>query len=282
MERKLLLYYFSGTGNSRRLAEVVCARFEEAGLTVRVKNIEENVLAEEHSDYSGHGFVFPVHAFGIPRVVTRFMKALPPGMDKEAFILVSIGSEEYRIPPTEGKCLGQGKKILERRGYRVVGGDAVSMPNNWIAGLPAPSPERAGPILEAGEKAVREFADRLMAGEPYIKKSHWVSRLLGLINPFFLYGMNYMHYLFYVDDKCNSCAICARTCPVENIRMANGKPKWGGACEQCFRCINLCPRESSQTVFIGTTGGRRRYREPHLKVKDLMREENKEDAAQTR
>ena len=274
MDKSVLLYYFSGTGNSKRLAEVAAQRFIQAGARVKVQNIEENGSAEEHNDYTCHGFIFPVYSFGIPRIMSKFMSALPPGTGKEAFIVVSTSNEEYwlklRIPPTEGRCLGQGRRILEKRGYKVIGLDTVPMPNNWIAGWSAPPPERAIQIIEDGEKAVSEFAEKIMGGKIYLKKSHWLSKLLGLINPFFLYGMSYMHLLFYVDDNCNSCEICAKTCPVANIKIVNDRPKWGKACEQCFRCLNLCPEESIQAIFIGTTKKRRRYKEPHLSVKDLI------------
>ena len=61
--RRVLLYYCTGTGNSKRLAEVAAKRFKEAGYKVRVKNIEENEIAEEHNDYSCHGFVFDDEIF---------------------------------------------------------------------------------------------------------------------------------------------------------------------------------------------------------------------------
>jgi flavodoxin len=195
----VLLYYFSGTGNSRRLAEVSSERFKESGFKVKVKNIEDNKVAEKHNDYSCHGFVFPSLGFGIPRIMTKFMEALPPTTKKEAFIIVSMGNEEYHIPPTEGKCLGQGKKILEKKGYKVVGGDAIAMPNNWITGWSAPPPEKAALIVEAGEEAVSKFIEKIINGEFYMKKSHWLSKLLGItINPFMLYGLNYLYLGFYV------------------------------------------------------------------------------------
>lgn len=270
MDRSVLLYYFSGTGNSRRLVEVAAESYKEAGVTMHVVNIEENKLAEGYNDYSCHGFVFPVHAFGIPRIMTKFMNNLPTQTGKEAFIIVSIGNEEYHLPPTEGKCLGQGKNILERKGYKVVGLNAVSMPNNWIAGMSAPPPDKAALIIEAGEKAVLEFTEKIINGESYIKKSHWLSKLLGIINPFFLYGQNYLGSLFRLDDGCNACELCAKTCPVENIEMVKGRPEWGNSCEQCLRCINLCPKEAIQCTQLGRTEKRRRYKEPHLSGEDLI------------
>jgi len=271
--RSVLLYYFSGTGNSKRLAEVTAKRFEEAGFKVKIKNIEKNSVKAEHNDYSYHGFIFPSLGFGIPQLMTEFMQALPPVTEKDALIIVSMGNKEYHIPPSEGKCLGQGKRILERRGYKVIGGDAIAMPNNWITGWSAPPPEKAALIVKAGEKAVGEFTEKIIDGEFYMKKSHWLSKLLGItINPFMLYGLNYLYLMWYTDDKCSSCEVCAKTCPVENIVMVNSKPKWGKECFWCHRCINLCPQESIQGVFIGTTRKRRRYKEPHLKVNDLIRE----------
>jgi ferredoxin/flavodoxin len=273
--RGVLLYYFSGTGNSRRLTEVAANRFREAGCKAEVKSIEGNSLGEDHDDYSCHGFIFPSLGFGIPVNMVRFMKTLPDAPGKDAFIVVSMGNEEYRIPPSEGKCLGQGKTILEKRGYKVIGGDAVAMPNNWITGWNPPPQEKAALIVQAGENAVSEFAGKMIAGEYYFKKSHWVSKFLGIaLNPLMLFGLNYMYRYggFYVDDKCNSCEICAKICPEGNIKMVDGKPKWLGACVWCHRCLNLCPKESAQGVFLGTTAKRRRYKEPHLRVKDLMEE----------
>jgi len=270
MDRSVLLYYFSGTGNSRRLAEIAAERYQEAGVTVHVVNIEENKSAVGYNDYSCHGFIFPVHAFGIPRIMTKFMNNLPAQTGKEAFIIVSIGNEEYHLPPSEGKCLGQGQNILERKEYKVVGLNAVSMPNNWIAGISAPPPDKAALIVEAGEKAVLEFTEKIIKGESYIKKSHWLSKLLGIINPFFLYGQNYLGTLFRLDDGCNVCELCAKTCPVGNIEMVNDRPEWGNLCEQCFRCINLCPKEAIQCTQLGRTEKRKRYKEPHLIVKDLI------------
>jgi Pyruvate/2-oxoacid:ferredoxin oxidoreductase delta subunit/flavodoxin len=268
----VLIYYFSGTGNSRRLTEVAANRFREAKYKADTKSIEGNSLADDHDGYACHGFIFPSLGFGIPVNMVRFMKTLPHAGGKETFIVVSMGNEEYRIPPSEGKCLGQGRALLEKRGYKVIGADAVAMPNNWITGWAAPPPEKAALIVEAGEKAVSEFTGKMIAGEHYFKKSHWMSKLLGItVNPLMLFGLNYIHYGFYVDNKCNSCEICAKICPEGNIKMADGKPKWLGPCVWCHRCLNLCPKESAQGIFLGTTAKRRRYKEPHLKLKDLMR-----------
>ena len=51
---------------------------------------------------------------------------------------------------------------------------------------------------------------------------------------------------FRVDDKCNQCGICGKVCPSENITMQEGKPVWNHHCEQCFACLQWCPKKAIQ------------------------------------
>jgi ferredoxin len=39
-----------------------------------------------------------------------------------------------------------------------------------------------------------------------------------------------------VDEKCTSCGICAKICPVDNIKIVNQKPEFEHRCEMCFAC----------------------------------------------
>lgn len=75
---------------------------------------------------------------------------------------------------------------------------------------------------------------------------------------------------FTVNDKCTSCNICERVCPVHNIRMENGKPNWQGNCEHCLACIQWCPTEAIQYGTITTN--RKRYHHPDVLVKELYRD----------
>ncbi len=40
-------------------------------------------------------------------------------------------------------------------------------------------------------------------------------------------------------------------------------------CEQCFRCINLCPQQSIQ--YLDKTAGKFRYKNPYVKLDDLIK-----------
>ena len=75
---------------------------------------------------------------------------------------------------------------------------------------------------------------------------------------------------FNVNEKCNSCNTCEKVCPVQNIKIINGRPNWQGNCEHCLACIQWCPTEAIQ---YGTqTNDRKRYHHPEVLVKELYRE----------
>ncbi|WP_294379466.1 EFR1 family ferrodoxin, partial [uncultured Clostridium sp.] len=69
---------------------------------------------------------------------------------------------------------------------------------------------------------------------------------------------------FIVSDKCTSCGLCIKKCPVGNITMKNGKPKWNHKCELCLSCIQSCPKEAIN--YGEKTKGRKRYLNPNVKM----------------
>jgi len=74
--------------------------------------------------------------------------------------------------------------------------------------------------------------------------------------------------LFTAEPTCTSCGICAHVCPVENVRLVEGRPKWLGHCEQCFACIHFCPVAAIQ-VQGKRTRLRGRYHHPDVTADDI-------------
>lgn len=65
----------------------------------------------------------------------------------------------------------------------------------------------------------------------------------GIINPLF-YPVFVHANKFYATDTCIACKKCVNVCPLQNIRLKNGKPVWGKNCTHCMACISRCPREA--------------------------------------
>jgi len=46
-------------------------------------------------------------------------------------------------------------------------------------------------------------------------------------------------------DKCNSCEVCIKKCPIGNISMSKKDfPKWGRNCISCWYCEMACPMDA--------------------------------------
>ena len=45
-------------------------------------------------------------------------------------------------------------------------------------------------------------------------------------------------------EKCTSCGICVRDCPLAAIQMRNQKPETNDECSRCGACVKFCPEEA--------------------------------------
>lgn len=62
--------------------------------------------------------------------------------------------------------------------------------------------------------------------------------------------------------------MCKKICPVDNIVLEDGKPKWNGKCTDCMACINICTKEA---INIGkSTIKKNRYRNPYISRNELI------------
>ena len=116
---KILLLYFSGTGNTKRIARLYKSAFAGLGCEVH----EAELPLAEAPDVSGYDLVgigYPIHAFNAPKIILTLCKALPK-QDKKAqgakraFIFKTSG-EPVRMSDVSSLKM---RKILKRRGYVV-------------------------------------------------------------------------------------------------------------------------------------------------------------------
>ena len=78
---------------------------------------------------------------------------------------------------------------------------------------------------------------------------------------------------FWLNEKCNSSGVCAGVCPVNNIEMQEGKPRWLHHCQQCLACLHWCPQEA---IELGKkTPGRKRYHHPEITAADIKAQKDK-------
>jgi ferredoxin len=276
--KKASIRYFTGTGNSLLVARACAAEFEAGGWRTDLEPIAEAGAGPggpPAEDAAAACFVFPVYALDLPRVARRWLESLPARAESgagagaaprdaatPALLLVTGGS-----PDDCGWSLLEGSRILRSRGYDPAYSDLVRMPNNWGAFMRVPSGEEASAIAAAGEEKARAAARAFLSGERKEKPlSLPVFGPIGsrLMRAGFRRGVKRLWKMFGTGDECSGCGLCARSCPMGAIEMAESpagpRPRWAAACEQCMRCFNACPsRAIVQLEAIGHGSRRDRY-----------------------
>ena len=237
-----VIYYFSGTGNSLRIA---------------------NQIAEQIPDTSVVAISFPVYCWGMPAIVAEFIKKLSVDKKKYYFSVVTCGS-------SIGATLLDVDKALTKRGAKLAAGFKVVMPGNYIPMYGARSKEAQNKIFAKSITRVQEIVVTVKNKEVKpIEKGFFLFNLLSnLLYKSFLPQLKKADSKYWVDQKCTGCGICFKVCPVNNIELIENKPTWKHNCEQCMACLQWCPTAAIQCGK--KTTHRKRYQHPDIKIQDLI------------
>ena len=253
------IFYFSGTGNSLRVARDLALAVGDTDVTPIPKALREHAPI-----VAGRlGLVFPVYMWGMPRIVDEFCRQLQAPPTTYCFAVTTCGG-------SAGGTLQQLQTVLQARGLSLALGHVLRMPGNYTPMYGAPAEATQRKLFDTEKKAIPEIA-RLIASKQRgnINRGTAFGRLLSR----FVYRVGMPRVAasdvkFRADEHCDSCGLCAKVCPVDNITLMNGHPVWRHHCEQCMACLQWCPREAIQ--FGSMTPGRRRYRHPDFKAQDFI------------
>jgi ferredoxin len=248
-----MIFYFSGCGNSRHVAETLATGLNDQLVFIpeaERENRYEYTLAEEER----LGFVFPIYSWAPPKLVLDFIGKMN---------LNAKPSYVYFVCTCGDNC-GQTEKVfrqsLEPKGWELAACCSLQMPETYI-GMP-------GFKLDTKENAQRKIANADAKIETLLPrlldKGHFSDMIVGgmawlkskLINP----GFNH----FATDDskyrsteQCIHCGRCVEVCPLKNITLEEGRPLWHGHCTICMACYHHCPVNAIQ--YGKSTEGKGQY-----------------------
>lgn len=262
MYKKLSLFYFTGTGNSYRVAGWMAEEAFKHNLPCDVIPIDDAHPGEEiQGEDCLVGLVGPTHGFTAPWWMIRFALRLPVGKGAGAFTLLNRAGMKFGklfIPGLEGSAAYLLAFLLWIKGYHVRGVTGMDMPSNWTVLHPSLPKENIHAIIDRAKINSVEYIQSILDGKVVLRGI--LPLILGilLVPISFLYlvmGRFFLSKLFYATVKCNGCGACARSCPVNAIRMKKlmGKtevrPYWTFVCESCGRCFNFCPSGAVEASY---------------------------------
>jgi Pyruvate/2-oxoacid:ferredoxin oxidoreductase delta subunit len=258
------LVVWSGTGNSRHVAERIAEAARSRGTVARVLTATGaatgaagaiSTVADEHpATRRLLGLLAPTHGFTAAWPLVKMALTLPGVRGTDTFVLVTRGGTRVAgktLSGFEGTAAYLPAALLALRGARVRGVGAIDMPLNWTVIVPSGRPEGVAAVVERGDAQTDRFSSRVLDGETVLGGRGRL--VLGvLILPlslgYLLIARLLLAKTFFADERCTSCGTCEKDCPQGAVRLRGRarRPYWTFDCQNCMRCMSNCPTDAIQ------------------------------------
>ena len=241
-----MIYYFSGCGNSRYVAEELGRLTHDT-----VVNLTE---VDNPAVPSVVGIVCPVYSWAVPHLVDDFVRQLASQPAPDYCYLACTCGDNV------GRTVERFARLLRRQGWHLHAAFSFVMPETYVnvKGFNLDTPEGAQRKIDAVRERLPQVAQHILQRDPVVDVvkggAPWLKTTLA--NPLF-YGLLITDKKFVVHDTCISCGLCEQVCPLHNITLHDGRPSWHGHCTNCMACYHHCPKNA---IHFGTaTEGKGQY-----------------------
>ena len=233
-----LAIYFSGTGNTKYILDLMKHDLQIHNHTLELSSIEDQPTFSNQYDF--YVFGAPIHGEFFPAIYLDWIKSnVPQVAEKPCLIITTLAANNT---PTG---LGHIGRIIQKKGFHIVSQQRFTMPNNWPSILFAiPSKAHIAKLRLQAKPSVAELVDYF---------THNIERI-DTPNPFMYYSIRPFHKLVtrYINrwaqknirvdhSKCVRCGLCVKICPAENLSLVNQKIIAQNRCIACMRCVHACP-----------------------------------------
>ncbi len=239
---KVLISYFSATGNTAKIARTIEMKLKVLGADVDMSDITSLAERQKNIDlepYEAVIFGAPIHSWRAPRVVREWMRTLD-GQGKKCSMFFTYGG--FGVHPTHYST----RKILEDQNFTVVSSADFLGPHTFNLGGWKAMEDRPD---ESDFKTAREYAaitckrftgeDTGILGE--LEKTEYTDEQLDAIETFRFKILTQLPTRG--GEECGMCMVCQESCPTGAISADSGEAD-KKRCIACLACVANCPEDA--------------------------------------
>jgi len=240
----MTMFYFSGTGNSKYIAELFCKNMNASCHSIEEKaDFTELIKSEEII-----GFCYPVYMSRVPKIMREFVLARMELLKDKKIIFFC----------TQWLMSGDGARaftdLFPRNYIEVIYAEHFFMPDNVnnVFFLPVKNGKSIEKYIPKSERKMQKVCRNIEVGKIKKRGFNVFSRFLGLFQGVFMSALEKKaNNTIKVTPDCNNCGVCVKICPMDNLVFENEKITHKHNCTMCYRCMNKCPKKAITAVFHG-------------------------------
>lgn len=245
------IFYFTATGNSLYVAKRIGGELYSI----------PQMMKEELSEFEDEaiGFVFPCYGFGVPRMVIEFIQRAKFKANY-FFAIMTYGN-------IAAASLNHMEQIAGKANIQFNYTNEILMIDNYLPGF-----KIEAQLEKESSKKIEEQLDQIVSDissrQNKLKRKGAASAVISKAIYKFFIESNYDvgDKDFIVQDNCNSCKICEKVCPKNNIKVET-KPEFLHKCDRCYACIHHCPQRA---IHLKSEKSNARFINQNVKLKEII------------
>lgn len=250
------IFYFSGTGNAKKIAEWMNKHANEKSVPSEVVDISKmDVRRAQPLPDEMIGIISPTHGFNFPPIVLNLIFRFPRTKFRNNFFLMNTRAgmklSKIFLPGLSGITLLLAAIVLLIKGYRIVGMRPIDLPSNWISLHPGLKEKVVISMHKRCKRIATSFIEKMISGKRNYRALYdlpWDLAISPIAVGYYFIGRFVLAKTFYTSASCDNCGLCIKQCSVKAIKLVDNRPFWSYRCESCMRCMNNCPKRSIETA----------------------------------